>query len=247
MDINKNSRKGLFVLSLINTLLLIITFASVVLLWQTWGPLNGSNTRKITVTGSATVTAVPDQYQFTPSWTRDTVPEITNLNSQIVEKLKELGVKDSQIKNNAGSYGSPELYYTVPMNGRQKTTLSITVTIRDKQLAQKVQDYLLTTEPSGAITPYPSFSSSKQKELQNTLRNDATKDAKDKANQTAKGLGSKVGKIIEVSESFTGSFYPMPVTMSDTNTSAPSTKSSLSLQPGSDEYTYTITAIFALD
>jgi len=34
-----------------------------------------------------------------------------------------------------------------------------------KDLAQKVQDYLLTTNPKGSVTPYPSFSTAKQKEL----------------------------------------------------------------------------------
>lgn len=247
MDIKNGNNRKLLVITAINSILLVAILALVILLWQPWSPAINANTRKITVTGSATVEATPDQYQFSPSWTEDTVPDITKLNDQIVTKLKELGVKDSQIKNNASTYGSPELYYIAPVEGKQKTTLSITVTIKDKGLAQKVQDYLLTTNPSGSIAPYPSFSSTKQKELQNKLRSDATADAKDKAAQTAKNLGSKIGKVVEVSESSSGGFYPLPIAVSDANTGMSSAKNSLSLQPGSDEYTYSVTAVFTLD
>lgn len=245
MEINNGNRKSLMALVVINTLLLVGILASVLLQWQPWDPALSANTRKITVTGMASTEATPDQYQFSPIWTRDTTTEITALNDQVITKLKELGVKDTQIKNNASRYGSPEVYYSVPTEGKQKTTLSITITVKDKDLAQKVQDYLVTTDPSGSITPYPSFSSSKQKELQVKLRAEATKDAKQKAEQTAEGLGAKVGKVIEISEGISGGFYPMPVAISDAS-GVSSAKDSISVQPGSDEYSYSVTAIFTL-
>lgn len=232
-------------LVVINTLLLLGVLASVLLQWQPWDPAISANTRKITVTGTASTEATPDQYQFSPLWTRNTTTEITALNDQIIKKLKELGVKDPQIKNNAGRYGSPEVFYSSPTDGKQNSNLSITITVRDKDLAQKVQDYLLTTDTSGSITPYTSFSSSKQKELQVKLRAEATKDAKQKAEQTAEGLGAKVGKVIEISEGISGGFYPMPITISDSS-GVSSAKDSISVQPGSDEYSYSVTAIFTL-
>lgn len=245
MEINNGNKKGLMALIVINTLLLIGVLASVLLQWQPWDPAISANTRKITVTGTASTEATPDQYQFSPSWTRDTTAEITKLNNQIVTKLKEIGIKDAQIKNNASRYGSPEVYYSTPADGKQKTTLSITITVRDKDLAQKVQDYLVTTDPSGSITSYPSFSSQKQKELQVKLRTEATKDAKQKAEQTAEGLGTKVGKVIEISEVETGGLYPMPIAISD-SAGVSSAKDSISVQPGSDDYSYSVTVIFTL-
>lgn len=245
MEINNGNKKGLMALVVINTLLLLGILASVLLQWQPWDQAVSANTRKITVTGTASTEATPDQYQFSPMWTRDTTAEITALNDQIITKLKELGVKDTQIKNNASRYGSPEVYYSAPADGKQKTTLSITITVKDKDLAQKIQDYLVSTNPSGSITPYPSFSSSKQKELQVKLRAEATKDAKQKAEQTADGLGAKVGKVIEISEGASGGFYPMPIAVSDTS-AVSSSKDSISIQPGSDEYSYSVTAIFTL-
>lgn len=245
MEINNGNRKSLMALVVINTLLLVGILASVLLQWQPWDPALSANTRKITVTGMASTEATPDQYQFSPIWTRDTTTEITALNDQVITKLKELGVKDTQIKNNASRYGSPEVYYSAPADGKQKTTLSITITVKDKDLAQKIQDYLVSTNPSGSITPYPSFSSSKQKELQVKLRAEATKDAKQKAEQTADGLGAKVGKVIEISEGASGGFYPMPIAVSDTS-AVSSAKDSISVQPGSDEYSYSVTAIFTL-
>lgn len=245
MEINNGNKKGLMTLVVTNTLLLLGILASVLLQWQPWDPAVSANTRKITVTGTALTEATPDQYQFSPIWTRDTTAEITALNDQIMTKLKELGVKDTQIKNNASRYGSPEVFYSAPADGKQKTTLSITITVKDKDLAQKIQNYLLTTDPSGSITPYPSFSSPKQKELQVKLRAEATKDAKQKAEQTAEGLGAKVGRVIEISEGASEGFYPMPIAVSDTS-AVSSSKDSISIQPGSDEYSYSVTAIFTL-
>lgn len=249
-----NALKGLIVrLNIVVIVLLVATLVSVLLFWKPWDAALTANTRKITITGSASVKAEPDQFQFNPSYTRDTTAEISKLNDQVVAKLKSLGVTDSQIKNNAARYGSAEIYYMAPVSGKEQTTLSLTITVDDKELAQKVQTYLVTTDPSGSITPYPTFSTAKQKELQDKVRNDAITDARKKADDTAKGLGAKVGKVIEVNEGFSGggscgSGIACPARDAATSSDgAVAPEKNLSLQPGSDEFTYSVTVVFALD
>ena len=238
----------------VNLLLVAGTLASLLLFWKPWDPTITTAARKITITGSATVKSEPDEFQFTPSYTKDTTSEIAKLNDQIVATLKNLGVQDDQIKNNASSYGSPDIYYMDTASGKDQTTLSLTITVNDKKLAQKVQDYLLTTNPKGAITPNGSFSTAKQKELENKARGDAIKDARTKADQTASGLDTKIGKVLEVSEgssnSGCGSAGIMcPVALgSSVSSSDEATKSkNLSIQLGKNEVTYSFTVTFALN
>lgn len=250
---SQKTYRGIVWFNIINLLLLAGIFLSVLMFWQPWDQAVTANTRKITVTGTATVEAEPNQFQFSPRYTKDSTDEITKLNDQIVATLKNIGVEDSQIKNNASRYGSTRAYYIVETeDGKDETTLSLTITVDSKDLAQKVQDYLITTNPSGSITPYASFSTTKEKELQDKARGNAIKDARKKAQQTADGLGVKIGKVITVSEGSSGggcgygSICPVALDSVASN-EVGETKASITVQPGTDEYTYSFTVVFALE
>jgi uncharacterized protein YggE len=250
---SKNVSRLIISFGSIIIVLLLVTIGSLLLFWKPWDVAINANTRRITITGQASTKAEPDQFVFSPSYSKDTTDQATKLNDEIVAKLKSLGVTDAQIKNNASRYGSPELYYKVPVTGgKQQTTLSLTITLNDKKLAQKVQDYLVTTNPDGTITPYPSFSTDKRKELENKVRDQAIADARQKADKTASGLGAKIGKVISVSEGSGGGVYPNAMDSaagSEGGASvAPSTTDkSLGVQPGSDEFNYSVTVVFVLD
>ena len=117
----------------------------------------------------------------------------------------------------------------------------------NKELSQKVQDYLLTTNPKGSITPQPSFSTAKQKELEDKARTEAVADARKRADTTANGLGTKIGKVLEISEGNSGGVYPISM-MGGAAMSADGSveKQSLAIQPGQDEFSYTVSVTFAL-
>jgi len=251
MEDNKPSNNLMLKLDLrIACILLVIIIVCMLAIWRPWQDTTSNDSRKITITGQAIIKAAPDQYQFNPYYEKDTIAEVSALNDQIIKKLKELGVTDSQIKNNASKYGSPEIYYLAPIDGYDKTTLSLTITLPSKDLTQKVQDYLLTTNPKGSITPYPSFSMNKQKELTNKARDLAIADAKMRADKTASGFDTKIGKVLEVGEGQqSGGIYPLT---DKTTLEAPASgiaegrDSSISIQPGEDEFSYSVTVVFAL-
>lgn len=250
----KKLKSWVVIFGTINLLLIIGTLVSIVLFWRPWDPSVTTASRKITITGSAIVTDEPDQFRFMPSYTKATVDEITKLNDQIIATLKNIGVTDKQIKNNASSYGSTDVYYMRTVETKEQATLSLTITVNDKKLAQKVQDYLLTTNPDGSITPLASFSPAKRKSLQDKARTEAIKDARTKANQTATGLGAKLGKVLEISEGTNtsgcdigGVVCPIALEGSSSSSKDASTKSSLSVQPGTDDLTYDFTVTFSLE
>ena len=125
----------------------------------------------------------------------------------------------------------------------------MTVTVASKDLSQKVQDYLLTTSPKGAITPYPTFSTAKQKALQAKARSGAIADAKSKAKQNASDLDTKIGKVIEIKDSPTfGGVYPMSVKAGAADIAAATTteSGSLTIQAGQNELNYSVEVVFSL-
>ncbi len=220
-------------------------------LWHPWNPISGEG-RSISVNGEATLKAAPDQYVFNPSYEfknedkARALAEQTDKNNQIITKLKELGVKDSDIKNNSGGYS--DAYPAVEPATPEQTTynLSLTVTISDKDLAQKVQDYLVSTNPQGQVTPQASFSEAKRKELENQARDAATKDARAKAEQIAKNTGTKLGKVKSIQDG--GGFGGVVSILYNEKAVSDSVagRESIQIQPGENELNYTVSVSYYL-
>lgn len=229
--------------------LLLLTNIVTILLWQPWNP-DVTIQRKITVSGEAIVKSAPDEYQFNPYYERATSGEIVSLSQDITAKLKSLGVADDKIKVTVSDYGqsvggSPDGSPVVPPNQSQNT-LSVSISVATKALAQKVQDYLLTTAPKGLVTPNSIFSATKQKQLEDQARTKAIADAKRRADQSAAGLGAKVDKVLEINDSsMPGSIYPLKG-VAATDSTAASGVQSLPIQPGQNEINYSVQVTFSL-
>lgn len=235
---------------------LLIANLLTVIMWQPWN-IKAQSDRNITITGSTTIEAEPDQFVFSPYYQkegsdRDKINiELSTLSNTIVSKLKDLGVADSSIKTDVNSY-EYGIYYGSDINNTT-TTLFLTVTVNDKSLAQKVEDYLITTSASGALTPQISFSTSKQKELENQARDEALKDARTKAESSAKQSESKLGKATKISDVTSIGTTPLPWLMSsaidsasDSSIKSP-TSSSYTIQPGLQKYSFSIQVTYELN
>lgn len=226
---------------------LVIIILAMLLSWRPWsGP---ASDRTISVTGNATLKSAPDEYVFYPNYDfknsdkQAALDELSAKSQVIVDKLKELGVADEKIQTNSSGYDRP-LYYTEPDSDQTTYSLQLVITVGSSELAQKVQDYLVSTAPSGSVSPQAGFSDTKQKELQSQARDEATKDARAKADQSASNLGFKVGAVKTISDG-TGFDTVMPLekaTSSYLNDS--SVSSSLSVQPGEQELSYSVTVVY---
>lgn len=235
-------------------LLLLVVIAVMLVLWKPWKASSTSSDRTVQVTGEATLKDTPDQYVFYPSYPfknedkQAALAELTKKSDEITTELKKLGVPDNKIKTDSSGYDYP-VYYDA--DSKQATyTLSMTVTVDDKDLAQKVQDYLITTTPSGVVTPQVGFSDAKRKQLESKARDAATKDARAKADQSAKNLGFKVAKVKTLSDG-TG-FGPMPylergVAAVDDAKNVTSTAPSLGIHPGENDLNYSVTVTYFID
>lgn len=221
-----------------------------------WNPWNGSyagagtdNSQTTSVTGEAKVTAEPDEFVFYPTYEfknadkATALAELTKKSEEVTAKLKELGVADNKIKTNSSGHN-----YSFYYDSSAKTNnynLQFTITTTDKDLTQKVQDYLITTAPTGNVSPQANFSDGKRKELENKARDEATKDARAKAEQSAKNLGFKLGKVksVEDGAGFGGGIEPYDGTRLEFSTND-SASSSLKVQPGENDLTYTVTVAY---
>lgn len=235
-------------------LALLITNIATLVLWKPWS--NTSTARKISVTGQATVKSTPDQYvlspyfEFTNADRTKANAELSAQSSAITAKLKELGVKDEQIKSNTSGYD--KYSYTQPTDNSNNTLmLSYTITLIDKDTAQKVQDYMLSLKAKGQISPQATFSEERQKQLQAEARTKAIDDAKSNADATAKQFNAKVGKVVTISDGPTMGGGPIPLSTSDMQTmdakvAEANAIGNVPIQVGQDEYRYSVSVEYEL-
>lgn len=240
---NKNS----FRLSLdyrIIILLLLAVIAGMLIAWRPWDKAGGGE-RTVKVTGEAKIKAEPDQFVFYPSYEFKNadksvaLKELSAKSEEITNKLKELGVEASKIKTNSSGFDQP--VYNQPDSKEATYYLSFTVTLTNRDLSQKIQDYLVSTNPSGQVSPQPSFSDTKRKELESQARDAASKEARSKAEQSAKNLGFKVGDVKSIEDG--GGFGDVyPIMQEADMAAAPATR--LGIQPGENELNYSVTVTY---
>jgi uncharacterized protein YggE len=226
---------------------LLVIIVGMLVAWQPWDS-NTAPTRTIDVVGEASIEAEPDEFQFYPVYRKKGADklviqqELIAQVNEVIAKLKELGVDESDITLSSNTYDN-----FWEDSGQQVVSNSLTISVNNKELSQKVLDYLVTTAPDGQVTPYPTLSKDKEKEVENQARTKALADAKQKADTTANELGVKVGKVVSVDDQQSSGIYPMTIREGvATMEAADSVSSSLPVLPGKQDINYTITVKYEL-
>jgi uncharacterized protein YggE len=230
-------------------LALLLVIIAMFAIWRPWSAAAPDNSRVVKVTGEAKLKATPDEFVFNPSYEfknadkNVALADMTQKSEELVKKIKELGVAESNIKSNSSGYNGAVYYYN--SESKQSTyNLQLTITVGTKELAQKVQDYLVTTLPTGAVSPQAGFSDSKRKELEQKARDEATKEARTKAEQSAKNLGFKIGNVKSIDDAggFDNGGCGSGRLCAGSTLAVPDAKTSqLAVQPGVDELNYSVT------
>jgi uncharacterized protein YggE len=119
----------------------------------------------------------------------------------------------------------------------------MTLAVEDKELAQKVQDYLVSSGSIGQVTPMTGFTQETRKILKDEATTLAVEDAKKRAEQTANNLGVKVVKVIKINE--TDDNYDIyPIASYDSTTIQEG--SSLPINAGESEFPYSVNVVFEI-
>jgi uncharacterized protein YggE len=229
---------------------LLVVIVAMLALWRPW--TTTKTDRTVQVTGQATVTAVPDEFVFYPTYevaNADRQTALTALakkSDEVVAGLRAVGVPENKIKTNSDGYDSPR-----PLTDDASSTptyfLRLTVTANSKDQAQKVQDYIVATSPTGAVSPQAQFSESKRRELESKARDEATKDARAKAEQSAKNLDFRVGAVKSVNDGagFDGGIgISYPAAAQGATELKAVDSSNLAVQPGENELRYTVAVTY---
>lgn len=217
------------------------------LVWTKPWSASSSSARTITINGEASVEAEPDEFQFSPTYQKKGTDRaaiqqelIAQVNA-VIAKLKELGVEESDITLASSTYDN---YWND--GSSEVTSNTLTINVDNKELSQKVQDYLITTSPEGQITPYSVFSNKKQKEVEKMARSEAIADAKEQAQKTADELGLKLGKVVSITDQQGGLIMPMMSGRAEASVAVDAVSSSLPVLPGKQDINYTVQVVYEI-
>lgn len=228
--------------------ILVAVIIAMLAMWQPWH--NPRLERTITIAGQGQVESIPDEFTFSPYFQRTgsntaaLKAELDNYGNTLLNEVVKLGVKKDDVTLNSNNFIQSGAAEIAPDKATQQNIVSLYVTIKtsSKETAQKIQDYLAQTDAQGQTTSHPSFSKKKNQELENQARDNATKDARAKAERTAKTVNAKVGKVVSVKEtSSSGPVYPVAM-----DSAEGSARSSLPVTPGKNTVTSNVEVVFEL-
>ncbi|PIP74866.1 MAG: hypothetical protein CO135_03135 [Candidatus Levybacteria bacterium CG_4_9_14_3_um_filter_35_16] len=180
---------------------------------------NNGNTKTnvFHVQGEGKATAIPDTVTVTVGVTQDASEviqaqsKVNQTTNKIIADLKKLGINEKNIKTQNYSV-NPKYNYTSMGNKPDGYTVSQEIEIESKLIEKinKVID-LATIDGANIINGTNfTFSDELQKKLENQAREDAVKDAKQKAETLSKAAGMNLGKVVDITES-NDRVYPIPM------------------------------------
>lgn len=240
------------------SVVLTIVILAMLLLWKPWQPGIDANTRTVKVTGETTISAEPDEFVFRPVYqffNNDkgaAIKAAQDKETELVAAIKRLNIKDSQIKTHVDGFQNkrgPGIEPALPGGDSTEEyvyTLNVTVTLTDRGKAQQLQDYLATTQPLGGVSPMPQFSTAMRKQLETKARQEATRDARTRADQSASNLGFSVKAVKSVTDGAGFGVMPFATGAADMRAQSSATPAgapvtSPSLMPGEQDYPYSVT------
>lgn len=234
---------------------LILVIIGMIALWQPWQTTRTERT--ITITGQGEVHAIPDEFTFSPYFERTgsesskLKDDLAKFGNTLLEEVGKLGVSKDNITLSSSNYASSgaaaPAYPSKPVTPTQETvTMNVSIKTTSKEIAQKVQDYLATTDAKGTTTPQPNFSKQKQQQLESDARQKATQDARQKAEKTAKDVGTSIGKVVKVNDKSQGGIVPPMYAGAARDGATLETTSSLPVTPGKDTVTLSVEVTFEL-
>jgi uncharacterized protein len=196
----------------------------------------------ITVNGTGSVTAVPDEAEFTLGVQTEgaTAREALAANSaqmrRVLAALRSAGIAKRDIQTQDVSV-SPDYSDERTISG-YTTRNAVRVKIRDLDRAGAVLD---AAANAGANEVYgPTLSRSNHDELQGKALRDAVADARRKAEALAKAAGVQLGEVTAISEGFAGG-GPEPY-----YERAALAKADVAIEPGTQDIQATVTVTFAI-
>ncbi len=204
----------------------------------------------VSFTGEGTVKAIPDTAKVQLGLItegKDSISvqnENTSRMNAVIRFLKDQGIKDEDIKTSNYSL-SPKYDYN-----KGKSTLvgyiinqMLTITVRDLTKVGKVLDGSVSSGANEVNSV--SLFVDKPEEMKNKAREDAVKQAKEKASTTSKLAGFRLGRVVSFYENSMGEppmYYETMMGKGGASDISPSPQ----IEPGSQEIKITVTLTYLI-
>lgn len=202
---------------------------------------------KITVTGTGTVTGTPDQLilsmgvRTSASSVSIALQEANRAARRVIRSLKAGGVRAADIQT-SGLSVEPDYTGGSQAPAGYGVSEQLTATLRDLRKAGSQIQAAATAGGNATTVNGISLNLADSSRLLARARAAAVSDARAKASQFARGLGSPLGRVISVSDQ--SQVFPYPE-FSGTAAAARSA-SSVPLSPGSQQVSVQITVVYAI-
>ncbi|MFH1561038.1 MAG: SIMPL domain-containing protein [Patescibacteria group bacterium] len=212
-----------------------------------WGSINLSQKGTVTVTGEAKGQEASQVARFSATVTKTNdskevaVDGVNQGMEKIVEQVKSFGIKDQDLKTMTISISQDqEDYYEGDRRksrpGQWRVSNSLEITLRDVDQSSQLANLLAE---SGATNVWgPNFYLDDTNSMEDSLMEEAIKDARQKAEAIAKVENRKVKKAISISEGYSDA--GIRYAMESGGGGAP-------MEPGSSTVQKTVTVVFELD
>lgn len=216
------------------------------------GSFNPVNSETLSVSGSATLTAIPDlvSVYFNVETKGQTTQEAKDANSEIIDKmitdLIKLGLERKDIvTENYNIYEDCEWRSSGRVCNGFKASYSIRIKLSTDNM-DKVGNVIDAGVNAGAKLSYINFelSPEKQSQYKAEAMKLAAQDAKLKAEAIAQGLDKKITKLVSVNVSDWG-YYPWRAYSMDADISVAEAKQEItSIQPGEREISSSVNVVY---
>ncbi|PIR98691.1 MAG: hypothetical protein COT88_00275 [Candidatus Colwellbacteria bacterium CG10_big_fil_rev_8_21_14_0_10_41_28] len=204
------------------------------------------NYRSFTVSATGDAVGIPDIAQFSLSvitqaeTAKDAEAENTNLSNQVTKYLEDSGIKSEDVKSSGynlyPNYEYKECYSfscPEPKISGYEVSHSLSVKVRDIESAGELLSGVI--ENGANSVSQLDFTVDNPTEVENEARTEAVAAAKSKAESMAEAGDFRLGRLISISEN--GYPYGEPrMLMAEDGFGGDSVDSSVSLEPGSEEY-----------
>lgn len=234
---------------------ILFIFLGLLIYTKVFGPIpfyvNNITTTKnslFTVNGTGEISAIPDTALLTLGVEKSTPTvqaakdQVNKIINQITADIKNLGVQVKDIKTTNYSV-NPQYDYTNGKNTVTGYTVSANIEVRLQPIDKANSAIDVATKDGATQVGNVQFvvDEKKQKDLEKQARQEAIKDAKDKAQSISQSAGIHLGRIVDVQENEGNTPGPRPYMMSakaadSAGQAAPPTE----LNPGENKITSTV-------
>lgn len=213
--------------------------------------INTEKTAPFSVDGQGSASDVPDEATISFGVTKnsssvsDAQNQTNNSINAILEKLRQLGISDKDLKTTNYSVNPNYNFEGTQKITGYNVTQNIELKLKDIKNANKAIDTITGSGANLVGQIQFGFSQGAKEKLEEKARKEAVGNAKQKAQSIAKVTGVRLGKIINIQESSDN--FPVPMALDVSRKTEEGTAQTTEITPGENSIKINITLTYEIN